>query len=121
MRLNDFLNAYNDPEGVHTTMSKLMASEGVLAGARIGSCFWFVMGEVSLHAPKLPHPFQRWCLHKIGDRALVMVESREGEIIFQKELGVTKFEYPGFEVLVEDGVIVLPSESKNRKREEATS
>lgn len=107
--LNEEIQIKKEAPGKNPTATHMIMTNGVLEAAKLASCFWFVMGQVSLYAPLMKSHEQEWELIRTGKEFVIFVKkgTEPPTLVFR---GVLGFPFDYFKVLVRGDLILLPEE-----------
>jgi hypothetical protein len=110
----DIINQAYGTEGYHKYSpipGYPVATDGVIAVAEAGGCFWLldVIGSYQ-NDKRLDPAFQVWKLEVRENRSAVVRGYNDVELIISQEIPVTDFPLEELKLFIMDGVLMLPSE-----------
>lgn len=86
-------------------------TDGVKALLEDAECFWWLSDMSVVSKMNFRHErFQVWCIKVHNSKAISVIENGNGKVLYTQKYSYTTFPEGEFEVWIEGGVIILPSE-----------
>jgi hypothetical protein len=109
--LRESLRGFVGTEQYHQQGFLYPYTDGVAALLEVAECFWWLSDMSVVSKMKFRREnFQVWRIKVSKSKAVATIENGNGKILYKQNYTFTDFPEGEFEVWVEGGVIILPSE-----------